>query len=201
MRTLTNCGAAAFAVALLAVPTSGQRVVDLPGADRPLPADFEEVYRIGGADAPAWAAFQRVFHVAFDGAGRLYIGDPQGRRVVVVAPDGRFERAIGRDGEGPGEFRSVAAMTATRDGAVIVFDFNLRRFTLFEPGRDPLHPQRILAPGDLRGSSGSPQGDRVRLERGRALERLAHRRHLERGWLLNLNARRVCHGGHSAGAR
>jgi hypothetical protein len=67
---------------------AGQTVIDLSAKDRPLAATFEEVYRVGGVDAAEWAAFQRVFHVGFDDAGRLYIADPLGKRIVVVGPAG-----------------------------------------------------------------------------------------------------------------
>ena len=91
----------------LAGSTTAQEIVELPGEDRPLTPDFEELYRVGSVSGADWEQFGNVRRVGFDGAGRLYVFDSQADRVTVVGPDGEFLRAFGRSGEGPGEFRSA----------------------------------------------------------------------------------------------
>lgn len=53
------------------VATTAQEVIDLPGDDRPLSPDFEEIYRVGSVSGAGWEQFGNVRLVGFDGAGRL----------------------------------------------------------------------------------------------------------------------------------
>ena len=85
-------------------PLTAQEVIVLPGEDRPLEANFEEVYRIGSYDGDEWETFGRVSGVSFDDSGNLYVMDDQAGRIVVVSQGGAFVREFGRIGDGPGEF-------------------------------------------------------------------------------------------------
>lgn len=62
-------------------------------------------------DVPDWAAFVREPDLVLDSNGRLYVlpksDDP---RVRVLDEDGAFVRYVGRRGNGPGEFASIASM-------------------------------------------------------------------------------------------
>ena len=140
MRPSTNrtvCILAAIAVGWPAIASlNAQEVVELPGEDRRLEADFEEVFRIGSLAGDEWEQFGRVGRVAFDGAGRLYIFDTQASRVFVVDTGGSLIREIGRTGEGPGEFRSVMEMVAMEDGGVVAVDIEHRAYHLFDPNGD-----------------------------------------------------------------
>ncbi|MYH49188.1 MAG: hypothetical protein F4151_06550, partial [Gammaproteobacteria bacterium] len=69
---------------VLAHPLTAQEVVELPGEDRPLDADFEDIYRVGSLDGDGWDTFGRVGGVGFDGAGNLYILDTEAVRINVV---------------------------------------------------------------------------------------------------------------------
>ena len=102
--------------------------------DRPLTADLTEVYRLGGSDAPDWAQFSRSGPVSFDGAGNLYILDPFAPQVVVIDPQGRQVRTIGRAGEGPGEFRFPFHLAVWRDGRLAVSDIARGAVQVFGPG-------------------------------------------------------------------
>ncbi len=100
-------GAAGLAPALLATMAisaapgiaGAQQVIELPGEDRWLEADFEEVYRVGSVDGEPWEEFGTVAKVGFDGAGNLHVFDSpcgtgprcgSGRRVGArVRPEGR----------------------------------------------------------------------------------------------------------------
>lgn len=120
-------------------PTSlhAQEIVDLPGVDLPLSADFEPVYRIGSAQAAAeWEEFVAVRSIGFDGAGNLYLLDGAdsdgGRRVVVVDASGRQIRDFGRVGDGPGEFQMATHLMVWADGRSLVSD-RLRGYHVFSP--------------------------------------------------------------------
>ena len=111
-----------------------QEVIELPGEDRRLEADFEEVFRVGSALGEGWEEFGTVGRVGFDDAGNLHVFDRLAARVVVVNPDGDFVREFGRRGEGPGEFQSAMDMVVMHDGRVVVADMGHRAYHLFDSG-------------------------------------------------------------------
>ena len=109
-----------------------QEVIELPGEDRWLEADFEEVYRVGVADGERWEEFGRIRELGFDGSGNLYVFDSVAGRIVVVGPDGDLVREFGRRGEGPGEFQFPLAMAVLADGRVVVADARHRAYLIFD---------------------------------------------------------------------
>ena len=131
-----RAGIAAALIAGLATTTmpgaaGAQEVIELPGEDRWLEADFEEVYRVGSALGEAWEEFGMVGRVGFDGGGNLHVFDRLAARVVVVGPDGDLVREFGRRGEGPGEFQSALDMVVMHDGRVVVADMGHRAYHIF----------------------------------------------------------------------
>ena len=73
-------------------PVQAQEVVDVPGEDRPLTADFGEVYRIGSLDGDEWETFGQIGGAAFDAAGDLYVFGRLGNRITMVDREGSFVR-------------------------------------------------------------------------------------------------------------
>ena len=121
---------------LLAGPAGAQEIVQLPGEDRWIAADFEEVYRVGSLGGEDWEQFGRVRRVAFDGVGQLYVFDAEVDRIFVVGPNGEFRRAFGRQGEGPGEFRNPDGLAVFRDGRVVLADTGHRAYQIFDANGD-----------------------------------------------------------------
>jgi hypothetical protein len=86
-----------------------------------------------------------------DADGRCYVLDVGNRRIAVFDPDGRFERAIGRQGEGPGEFSSSLLFLSGLEGDVlIVWDAGARRVnrfrtdgTFLDLARSPIAGQEV----------------------------------------------------------
>lgn len=68
--------------------------------------------------------------LAVDGAGRIYVADDKPTVIKVFGPDGRFLHTIGREGEGPGEFRN--AFLAVHGSQLVVHDPRLARTTVFD---------------------------------------------------------------------
>lgn len=68
--------------------------------------------------------------LAVDDAGRVYVSDDSPTIIKVFAPDGSLIRTIGREGEGPGEFR--AAYIATLSRHLIVHDPSNVRTSVFD---------------------------------------------------------------------
>ena len=129
-----------FTAALAASPAAGsQQVVEMPGRDQRLEADFEEVFRVGVFDGADWEMFATVPKVVFDAEGNLYVFDAGGEmmdpdlRVVVVDRTGAFVREFGSAGEGPGEFNVPTAYGVTRDGTTIVGDMGHQAYQIFDP--------------------------------------------------------------------
>lgn len=63
--------------------------------------------------------------------GSLLLIDMPGTRVLKLSPTGRFVRAFGRGGDGPGEFRLASRVAAMPDGRIVVFDVGNRQFSWF----------------------------------------------------------------------
>ena len=127
---------ATFAVSATPGVAGTQEVIELPGEDRWIEANFEEVYRVGSALGDAWEEFGTIGRVGFDDAGNLHVFDRLAARVVVVNPNGDFVREFGRRGEGPGEFQSAMDMVVMSDGRVVIADMGHRAFHLFAPTGD-----------------------------------------------------------------
>lgn len=108
---------------------SGVEVVtsSVRGAAPTLPwlIDTARAVVIGSIDGPAESRFGRLAAVTRAPDGRIFAADGDARVIRVFGPRGDYLRSIGRDGEGPGEFRSI-------DG--VAFDAAAHRLL----ARDPL---------------------------------------------------------------
>ncbi|WP_420635033.1 hypothetical protein [Candidatus Palauibacter sp.] len=122
-----------------AIPAlQAQEVIELPGGDRAIDPEFEEVYRVGVLDGESWEMFARVTRVAFDAEGNLYVfdGTPGGLssgnvRVLVLDATGGFLHEFGSSGGGPGEFNRPVGFAVLRDGTTVVSDVGHRAYQLF----------------------------------------------------------------------
>ena len=133
---MVHFGCLAMAGWLAGAALNAQETIELPGEDRWLSADFEEVFRVGSLMGDEWEQFGDVQRVIFDGAGQLYVFDGQAERIFVVDTDGALIREIGREGEGPGEFRNAADVVALDDGRVVVADMGHRAYHIFDANGD-----------------------------------------------------------------
>ncbi len=88
------------------------------------PAIFElrELWRLESENLDGDVVFAVVEDVAEDEDGNAYIADSGLNTVHVVSPSGEYLRSIGREGEGPGEFRTVSEVFFTNDGKLNVID-------------------------------------------------------------------------------
>ena len=137
----------------------------------PLPASaqlerwtLERTVTIGDAFDPE-TGLTRVGRVIVQG-DRLLVAQPLEHRLRVFSLTGDFLGSIGRDGEGPGEFRRVSSM-GVHDGWVWVADPELRRLQYFDTEGRLVSSERIrghpsLPAGSLLGVSGIlPDGSRL----------------------------------------
>ena len=76
--------------------------------------------------------FNQPADIAFAPNGDIYIADGYGNaRVVQLDAQGKYKRAWGRRGTGPGQFRLVHSLAVDRQGRVYVVDRANRRVQVF----------------------------------------------------------------------
>jgi hypothetical protein len=68
---------------------------------------------------------------------------PVPTRLVIFGPDGRFEKVVGRKGEGPGEFQYASAAFVSSNGTLRVADPGLHRETVFSNQFQVLETARV----------------------------------------------------------
>lgn len=112
---------------------------------------LEEELRIGTQMGEGPGAFGRIGALLADSGGRAYVLDTQAREVRVFGPDGAYLRTIGRAGEGPGEFKSPAAMGWGPGGVLRVVDLGNGRVSEFRTtgeleGEHPLPGGFFISP-------------------------------------------------------
>jgi hypothetical protein len=83
-------------------------------------ADLEELWRVGGETDDEDEFFGVIVQITADKTGNVYLLDMQLAEVKIFDKDGNFVRSIGREGEGPGEFRFPVSMFFTGDGNIAV---------------------------------------------------------------------------------
>lgn len=88
-----------------------------------------EEQRYGGGDSTSGELGEPAGY-GEDAAGRLYVFDRKPSGIKVFARDGSLVRVIGREGEGPGEFRT--GFVDVRDTVVVVHDPIQARTSVFD---------------------------------------------------------------------
>lgn len=78
-----------------------------------------------------------IDHLAVSRAGEIVVSQAQDRAIRFFSSAGAPIGSVGREGEGPGEFRAIARMGFVAD-TLWVHDGRLRRFTLISQAREVL---------------------------------------------------------------
>lgn len=68
-----------------------------------------------------------------DSQGHAYLADYSSKEVLVLSPDLIRDRALGGEGEGPGEFEALNNVHVFRGDSLSAWDFRLYRLTVFAP--------------------------------------------------------------------
>jgi sugar lactone lactonase YvrE len=92
-------------------------------------AALVEEGRFSGADGTP-AELGQPRSLAVDEAGRIYVVDGKPASIKVFTPEGQLIRSIGREGEGPGEFR--VGFVAARGGRIVLHDPQLARTSVWD---------------------------------------------------------------------
>ena len=115
----------------LGAMTDGAKVT----ARQPCTELVEEI-RIGALDDGVAYSFSDINSIAVSEAGAVYVDDTHPPALRQFDADGRFVRWIGRQGEGPGEFRSIAGVSVLPEGRPAVWDRSSSRITVYDADGD-----------------------------------------------------------------
>ncbi|MGD8413740.1 MAG: 6-bladed beta-propeller [Candidatus Latescibacterota bacterium] len=120
-----------------ATPTQGSTTVNM-----------EALWELGGDTDDEDQFFGVISDIHIDPEGNVYLLDAQLSEVKIFTADGEFVRTIGREGEGPGEFRRPSRMFFTADGNVGVMQTIPAKIVLLTPMGDPVGEHPLPAPED-----------------------------------------------------
>ena len=158
-------------------PTTAQeiRVVrDSPACDS-CRLTLEHLVTFGEREGPG--RVMKPTAMARDSRGNYLIahGDGGGhaRQVWVFDPDGAFVQTLGREGDGPGEYRSIRRIDVLPGDTLELFDVRLRRRTTLSPDHTFLASQSYEAAG-FPGSARLPDGRLVLRQHIRTPERVGY---------------------------
>ncbi|MFC1529092.1 6-bladed beta-propeller [Gemmatimonadota bacterium] len=92
--------------------------------------EYEEVFRFREDPENEESILFRPREIVQDDRGYFYILDSGNTRIAVFDDNGVFARSIGREGEGPGDFRRPGT-PIIHDGHLQIYDLGLRRLSIF----------------------------------------------------------------------
>lgn len=121
--------------------TVGDTVVvrTLAGSEWGAPARLEPELRIGVFEGEDHYMFGDVRSLAVAPDGAIYVVDSQVPALRKYAPDGSYLATFGREGEGPGEYRSPdGGLAVLSDGRVVLRDPRNARLQVYSPTGEPL---------------------------------------------------------------
>lgn len=105
--------------------------------------ELTEAWRLGGDTEDEDEFFGVIVAMTTDDRGNVYLLDAQLHRVMIYDAGGEFLRAIGREGEGPGEFRRPGGMVMQPDGNVGIVQRAPGRIVSLTPGGEPAENFRV----------------------------------------------------------
>ena len=120
--------------------SAGVTVVENPEPDRPLDVAVTPIADLIPPDSALTVVPWGV--TADEATGRIYVTDRPNDRVVVFDASGGYAGALGRSGDGPGEFRNPVAGAVDPSGSLVVWDSGRRVLSRWSSGGDLLDEQR-----------------------------------------------------------
>lgn len=126
--------------------------------------DVEELWRLGGETDSDEEFFGVISAVTTDKSGNVYLLDSQLAEIKVFSANGEYVRTIGREGEGPGEFRTPTAMFFMPDGNLGVLQPAPPKIVKLTPTGDPageMSTPKVEVEGFMSLGGASLAGDRL----------------------------------------
>ena len=120
------------------IDSAGVRLVlnyvpDGPLGTGGLSLDAEPMLEIGTFEGDSLYQLYRVAGARRLADGRVVVANAGSFEVRVYGADGRYQRAWGQEGEGPGEFLDMRLVGAMSSDTVVVLDNRNRRFSFMHP--------------------------------------------------------------------
>jgi hypothetical protein len=91
---------------------------------------LEEIYTVGGGDSPE-ESFAEIAALDVLKDGTAYVLDMKDNRVRIFDVRGKFLRAFGKKGQGPGELNQPVGLIVTPENEVLVEDVLNQRLAVF----------------------------------------------------------------------
>lgn len=133
--------------------SSGVRIVQVPESlldAVPARRLSEPVLVAPAADAPESEGLFRVTAARRLADGTIAVANAGSKEIIVFDAAGRRLRAFGREGAGPGEFRSLAGLWHAAPDSLFAYDQALSRITLLSTS-GTVHATLPVPPGDGEG--------------------------------------------------
>jgi hypothetical protein len=101
---------------------NGTQTISSPakGFAEPATLKLPELWRLGGDSEDEEEFFGVISDIDIDANGQVYLLDSQLNQAKIYTADGEFVRSIGREGEGPGEFRTPTSMFFTKEKVAVI---------------------------------------------------------------------------------
>lgn len=93
---------------------------------------FEEDFTYKEKDEAGEIRVYKPGRFIVDGQGNVYVEDDSDMAIKVFDPQGKYLRAIGRKGNGPGEFENIGYLFILPDGRLMVTDYGNRRTSFLD---------------------------------------------------------------------
>lgn len=114
----------------------------------PVTVKLEHLWTVGGDTEDEDEFFGVIADIEIDNSGNVYLLDSQLAEVKIYTKDGELIRSIGRQGEGPGEFRLPNAMFFTKEGNIAVLQTVPGKIVLLTPDGKPAGDFPLPQPAD-----------------------------------------------------
>lgn len=97
--------------------------------------------------APEYQLYQVRGAVRLDD-GRIVIANGGSHELRLYSPDGEHIESVGREGEGPGEFKGMGSLIRVGGDSLLIWDWNNRRASIFDTGGHFARTFRLEPPRD-----------------------------------------------------
>ncbi len=104
---------------------------------------FKEELTIGEIEGDENYMFGSNIYFNTDDEGNFYVVDWENNRIQKYDPEGKYLLTIGREGQGPGEFRSLSIPRFDKDNSLYISDGLNRRISFFDKDGQYLRQIRV----------------------------------------------------------
>lgn len=125
---------------------------------------LRELWRLGGDSEDDDQFFGVIGQIAMDESGNVYLLDSQLSEVRVFSPEGEYLATLGREGEGPGEFRRPEDLFLLPNGDLAVIQSRPGKIVLLDQAGEPAGelPVRLTEEGNFAMfTAGRPAGEDI----------------------------------------